>query len=93
MKPGTSPGPDEMGIDLLRSCPEILSSTLGLLFNEIFESGSYPTMWTKALIVPLLKKGSKAVPNSYRGISLLDCLGKLYSTILNEHLKRIVRFE
>ena len=44
------------------------------------------TGWTKAIIVPLYKKGDPHKAVNYRGISLLDIFGKLYVSVLNKRL-------
>ena len=43
--------------------------------------------WTQSAILPLHKKGSIYNVNNYRGISLLNILGKVFSHVLNERLK------
>ena len=35
------------------------------------------------------KKGNKDDPNNYRGITLLSCLGKYFTSILNSRLKKV----
>lgn len=50
-------------------------------------SGKVPSDWCKSIIIPLYKgKGSKQDCKSYRGISLLSIVGKLYAKILNVRL-------
>lgn len=45
--------------------------------------------WTIGLIKPLYKgKGSLNDVDNYRGITLLSCLGKLFTAILNERIKK-----
>jgi hypothetical protein len=56
------------------------------LFNVMFESSIYPEEWTKAIIVPILKKGDPNLPTNYRGISLLSLISKCYTFILNKRL-------
>ena len=57
------------------------------LFNTVFESGIVPTDWTIGLIRPIYKKkGKPEDPNNYRGITLLSCLGKLFTAVLNHRL-------
>ena len=53
------------------------------MFNRIFETGTYPSEWTKSLIYPLHKKGDPSDVNNYRGISLLNILSKVFSSIIN----------
>ena len=46
-----------------------------------------PEDWVKGLIIPVYKnKGSKSSTDNYRGITLLSCLGKLFTSILNHRL-------
>ena len=53
----------------------------------VLESGIVPSEWTIGLIHPLYKKkGNPNDPNNYRGITLLSCLGKLFTAVLNERL-------
>ena len=56
------------------------------LFNRIFDTGEYPTVWTGAIIMPIHKSGNKNDPDNYRGVSLLSILGKVFAHILNKRL-------
>ncbi|CAL4064203.1 unnamed protein product, partial [Meganyctiphanes norvegica] len=43
--------------------------------------------WCISLIRPLYKnKGSKEDANNYRGISLISCIGKLFTALINKRL-------
>ena len=59
------------------------------MFNMFFSSGSYPESWKSAIITPVPKKGDLAEPSSYRGISILPSLSKVYAGVLN---KRFIRW-
>ena len=50
-----------------------------------------PKVWSKAIIAPIPKGGDKdpCQPLNYRGISLLSCVGKLFTYIINN---RIVKY-
>ena len=68
---------------------------LQTLFNNIMESGYCSTSWNQGLICAIYKSVKKDNPNSYRGITLSNCLGKrsntiLYNTLQNEVQKNIV---
>ena len=53
------------------------------LFNIILENGTVPSDWIKGNIISLYKnKGSKMDPANYRSITLLSCVGKLFTSIL-----------
>ncbi len=58
------------------------------LFQLCFDSGNVPGEWNKAIINPIPKDLSKdnRVPHNYRGISLLCCISKMYSKILNKRM-------
>ena len=59
------------------------------LFNRILNEGQIPESWTIGMIVPIYKnKGEKDDFNSYRGITLLSCLGKLFTSVINSRLNR-----
>ena len=46
----------------------------------------YPSEWAKAIIQPIHKKGDTTNPDNYRGISLLSCVSKLYTSVINSRL-------
>ncbi len=60
-----------------------------ILFNMIFDSGTIPDTWSKGYIFPIYKgKGPRDSPENYRPITILSCLGKLFTSVLNERLTR-----
>ena len=57
------------------------------LFNKVLETGSIPENWLIGVIVPIYKNtGDIHDCNNYRGITLLICLGRLFTTLLNARL-------
>ena len=52
------------------------------LFNKLLESGIFPDIWNISTISTLHKSGSLYDCNTYRGISIGSCLGKLFTKIL-----------
>ena len=46
-----------------------------------------PVAWKRALIVALHKKGDRAVPGNWRGISLLSIPGKVYAMLIMRRLR------
>ena len=55
--------------------------------NLILESGHMPADWCQSVIRPIYEnKGDIDDPNNYRGISLLSCFGKLFTSCLNRRL-------
>ena len=61
------------------------------MFNTILKTGIIPTNWCISFISPIYKnKGPKSDPDNYRGISLISCLGKLFSALINERLTKYI---
>jgi hypothetical protein len=56
------------------------------IFNKIYESGKYPSSWTRGIIVPIHKKGDKSEPANYRGITLINSIAKIFSLTLRNRL-------
>ena len=56
------------------------------LFNLVWNSEYGPSYWREGLIVSLFKKGDREDPGNYRGITLLNVVGKLYSRVINNRL-------
>ena len=57
-----------------------------------FESGVVPEDWRSGVIVPLYKgKGERTECKNYRGISLLSVVGKIYTGILVDNVRRVTR--
>ncbi len=57
------------------------------LFNKILDTGDIPDDWLLGIIVPIYKNvGEISDVNNYWGITLLSCLGKLFTCLLNVRL-------
>lgn len=55
-------------------------------FNAIFETGYFPQLWSKSVIVPIYKKGDVDSPGNYRGVTLVSAVCKVFTYILNKRL-------
>ena len=57
------------------------------LFNLVLDSGIVPDAWCTGVILPIYKnKGEENNPDNYRGITILSCLGKLFTSVLNNRI-------
>ena len=65
-----------------------LQGVLHLFFSLCFTHHIVPKLWQKAIISPIPNSSLKDpfVPLNYRGISLLSCIYKLYSSVINNEL-------
>lgn len=74
-----SRGDDGISNFVLKKLSLKFVTLLATLFNQLYNIAYFPHTWKHALVVPILKKGkSPSIPSSYRPISLLSCLSKLY---------------
>ena len=61
------------------------------LFNVILDTGVIPSSWVSGMIMPIYKnKGDRNNPDNYRGITILSCLGKLFTSLINVRLTDFV---
>jgi hypothetical protein len=60
------------------------------LFNEVLDSGNVPELWLYGIIVSSIhkNKGDPFNPRNYRGLTILSCLGKLFTLIINKRLTK-----
>ena len=86
LKSGKAVGPDLLPNEILKHVG--LRLILLKFINMCFEMNVIPSIWRTAKISPIPKSSSKDpfVPLNYRGISLLSCVYKIYSGLLNARL-------
>jgi len=82
-KNNKSPGYDMIQNEVLKNIS--IRTLICKVLNLCFLSGIVPSLWLKGVIVPIPKGSNKDpnVPLNYRGICLLSCFAKLYSSVLN----------
>ena len=77
-------GIDEVNNVYIKYSAPVIAPILCKLFNKVLNEGVVPSDWTIGLIKPLYKgKGDRTKCDNYRGITLLSCIGKLFTSILN----------
>ena len=86
LRSSKAPGLDGLEGELFKENQIVLIPLLHILFNCIMRQGAFPESWSKAMLIPIHKKGDKNNPNNYRGISLIDVISKIFTKILNTRL-------
>ena len=81
LKSGGAPGEDGVCDAMIRAGGEPMVDMLVLLFRECWAAGHTPARWNSALVRMLHKRNTTQDVNNYRGISLLDIMGKLYEKV------------
>ena len=86
MKDGKAVGIDVIPNEILRH--EGVKTLLLQFVNMCFMYNVIPSVWRMSIISPIPKSSSKdpCVPLNYRGISLLSCFYKMYTSLLNMRL-------
>jgi len=87
LKSGKAYGSDSILNEYIIESIDILGSHLCDIFNTILTTGYFPDKWTEGVIIPIHKKGDKSNPSNYRGITLVSCLSKLFTTIINKRVE------
>ncbi|GBP67599.1 Probable RNA-directed DNA polymerase from transposon BS [Eumeta japonica] len=81
------PGLDGMSNKAIKCFPITLLSLLVAIFNACLKNCYFPPVWKEAVVIGIHKPGKpRDLPASYRPISLLSGLGKIYERILKSRL-------
>ena len=87
LKPRAAPGDDEITSIMLCHLSQKALIYLTRLFNHLLHIGLFPNAWKRAKVIPILKPNKPPTdPNSYRPISLLSIVGKLFERIIASRL-------
>ena len=86
-----SPGLDNIKNEYIKYSQEKLLPVYVNLFNKILELGIFPNKWSSGVIIPIYKKnGARTDPENYRPITLLSCVSKLFTSVLNDRLQHFI---
>ena len=84
--PNKAQGPDQIHGRILKNCCNSLNKPLAMLFQYSYNTGSIPSEWKHANVVPVHKKGSKTCVENYRPISLISIIMKTYERVVRDKL-------
>ena len=59
------------------------------LAGDVWKESQVPSDWRNAILIPIPKKGDLSLCDNWRGIALLDVVGKLVARVLQERLQKI----
>lgn len=91
MNPKKSPGFDLITGKVLQELPSICIKYLTFIYNAILKLRYFPTQWKLSQIIMILKPGKDAeTVDSYRPISLLPTLSKVFEKLLLKRLNPII---
>jgi hypothetical protein len=87
LKFGKAPAPNGLPNRALKILPQHATCSLVALFNAALRAQYFPPVWKHARVISILKPGKDpSLPSSYRPISLLDMMGKLFERLLRSRI-------
>ena len=87
MKKGKSAGVDNIQAKLVQAGKEDVITALTTICNKIWQTGEWPTLWTKSLVITLSKKGNLQQCQNYQTICLISHPSKAMLKIIMNTLK------
>jgi len=90
LKKAKATGYDAIANEELKVGGDSMVEALFVLCNSIFEREQCPRDWRKGLISLIHKQGDARLPSNYRGITLLSCVYKLFTTILTTRVTNLM---
>lgn len=85
-KNNKSPGGDGISYEFFKNLPQNWLLYLCTLFNKVLDTEIIPSAWCDTILTMIHKKGPVEDPANYRGIALLNCTEKIFSSILLHRL-------
>src|SRR5262247_70118 len=93
-KKSTSPGEDEISSEILAHLPKPSVLALLKMFNLIWERGTLPAAWKRAIVIPVQKPNKPAhEQGSYRPIALTSVLCKVMERLVTDRLTWLLESE
>ena len=87
LRPRKAPGTDGINNRVFKLLPAQLIMLLTAIFNGALSNNIFPEAWKEATVIGFPKPGKpKSEPTSYRPISLLNVLGKIYERLIYKRL-------
>ena len=89
VKINKAPGKNGILPEMVRGCGGEMLTHIMDLFCTVWREGRVPAEWRDAILVPIPKKGDLSQCDSWRGISLLDTMGKLFTKVIQVRLQKV----
>ena len=80
--PNKAAGPDKVESRLLKDCATEMAPILCGIFRKSMDEGEVPNTWKEAHIIPIHKKGNKAIMGNFRPVALTSVICKVFEKIV-----------
>ncbi|XP_072048312.1 uncharacterized protein [Amphiura filiformis] len=90
MKDSKAPGTDDITSDIIKVGGAGITQHLVGLYNQILDEKRIPVCWKEAKVILLYKKGEKTDIKTYRPISLLSHVYKIFTRIIQNRIKGVL---
>lgn len=91
MKNGKAAGQSGILPEMIKAaiCTDDFTDILLDLVQSVWKEGKVPKDWVDAVLIPIPKKGDLKNCDNWRGIALLDVIGKVIARLLQERLQEL----
>ena len=93
IKSRKAPGIDGIEGELIKEGGEAVVQMIHKICNRIWDTGEFPTLWTKSLVVTIAKKGDTTKCENYRTISLICHASKIILEIIRSRMKSTIEMQ
>ena len=83
LKAGATSGPDGFPPVLFKQLALSLAEPLSLIYSSFMSIGCIPCEWTRAIVIPVFKRGKAADVGNYRPISLTSVVCKIMERVIS----------
>ena len=90
LKLNKSPVPDGIPSEIIKSSTDELILVILKIMNKIKSLSIYPAIWSTGLTSLIFKDGDEENPNNYRAINVGNTLSKVFISIINERVNKMV---
>ena len=84
---GKASGPDNLPCRLLRELAHELAPIVTCIYQQSIETSTLPSVWTKAFVARVFKKGARCMPENYHPVSFACVSCKILEYIICKHFR------
>lgn len=86
LKSSVSKTPEDIPALYVKRTLTNLLLPLEIIYNKSLRQGKVPSLWKRAIVIPLHKKGIRSMPSNYRPVSLTSVFSRLLESIISRKI-------